>query len=65
MDFIEYFRCFYGEYGHYPIPNLSNVDIIKGVAARGKEFEADSIDRETIRDMILYQDFKRSWNPMG
>jgi hypothetical protein len=62
--FIEYFRTFYGASGLYPIKRLKDEDIIKGIRARGRNFDGDSIDRETIRDMIIYKDFSRKWNPL-
>lgn len=62
-EFVEYFRNFYGAYGLYPIKKLIDEDIIKGIKARKKNFDGDSIDRETIRDMILKKDFSLKWNP--
>jgi len=63
-EFILYFRGFYGSSGLYPIKNLIDEDIIKGIKARKKDFDGDSIDRETIRDMILKKDFSLKWNPL-
>jgi hypothetical protein len=54
-QFIEYFREFYGRCGLYPIPFLNDEDIIEGIKKRGTDFEGDSIDRELIRDMIMWK----------
>ena len=65
--FIKYFRSFYGPEGLYPLKGvvLKDEDILKGIKARGADFDGDTIDRETIRDMILHKDFSRKWNPLG
>jgi len=56
--FIKYFRQFYDADGLYPMCNLEDKDIIKGVKIRLQKhpdmpFDGDSADREIVRDIVL------------
>ena len=54
-QFIAYFFDFYGKSGLYPqtLPSLTIEQVKAGIVMRGTNFEGDSFDRESIRDMIL------------
>lgn len=65
IDFLSYVDSFYNEKnGIYPIKGMTNAMVIdatkKHINIVGKEFCADSVDREKIRDIIL-EDNNLKW----
>lgn len=56
-QFVDYVYSFYGKGGIYPIANLTHDDIIQATlelqSIPNREFCADSIDRERVRDIIM------------
>jgi hypothetical protein len=59
QEFIQYFRSFYDP--NHPeclYPKMINAgwtdeDVENCIKVRGKQFEGDSFDRESIRDMLI------------
>ncbi len=60
-DFIGYVMSFYGPDGLYPMGANRTVvrkatnDIIRISKIKGREFCGDSIDRELVRDLMIYK----------
>ena len=57
-DFVAYVDSFYNEKtGIYPIKDMTNSMVIKAIQKHiekvGQDFCADSVDRESVRDIIL------------
>ena len=57
-DFVAYVDSFYNEKtGIYPIKGMTNSMVIKAIQKHiekvGQDFCADSVDRESVRDIIL------------
>ena len=57
-DFVDYVFDFYGPQGIYPMPQLTRDSVVRTVQVYlsivgSDNFEADSVDRERVRDMLL------------